>query len=100
MFADKAKSLQEREAPERCFTQVGSGITCKCKHKTKQVRPVRNKHCNLLEPFVNCDNKMFRNIGPWFQCFKTFLSSLQTECRIKLERLCLLIILSEIRLFD
>ncbi len=33
MFVGKAKSPTQSGAPERCFTQVGSGLTCK--HQTR-----------------------------------------------------------------
>jgi hypothetical protein len=29
MFLDKAQSLSKSVALEKCFTQVGSGLTCK-----------------------------------------------------------------------
>ncbi len=37
MFVGKARSLHQGEAPERCFTQVGFGITHQ--HQTRLARP-------------------------------------------------------------
>ncbi len=33
-----------------------------------------DKHSSLLQKFVNYGEKKFYNIGPWAQCYKTFLS--------------------------
>ncbi len=52
----------EQLAPERCFTQLGSGLTCK--QKTKLERFARDKRSSLLQKFVTCGIKKFDNIGP------------------------------------
>jgi len=50
------------EAPQRCFTWVGSCLTCK--HYTILERLVREEYFSLLRKFVIDGRKKFYNIGP------------------------------------
>ncbi len=49
-------------APERCFTQVGSGFTYK--HKTRLERLANHKHSSLLQKSVNYGRNKFYSTGP------------------------------------
>jgi len=62
MFVGEVRSLTFRGAPERCFTQVGYGLT----HKrwTRLERLARDKHSSLLQKYVNYGHKKFYNTGP------------------------------------
>jgi hypothetical protein len=62
MFVGKARGLPYSGAHERCFTWVGSCLTCK--HYTILERLARDEHYSLLQIFVNCDRKILLNIGP------------------------------------
>ncbi len=57
MFAGVVKSLPQSAAPERCFTQIGSG------------KLARDEHFSLLRKSVNY-RQFFYNIGP-LKVFKT-----------------------------
>jgi hypothetical protein len=48
---------------------------------------VRDKHSSFLRKLVNYDRKMFYNIGPRCQSYKTFFSSSPKASQNKLERL-------------
>jgi hypothetical protein len=63
MFVGNAKSLPYSETPERGFTQVGSGLSCK--HKTGSEKLAREKHSGLSQTFVNCRRKKFFDIDTW-----------------------------------
>jgi len=52
-------------------------------------RYVGDKHSILIRMLVIYGQKMFYNIGPWDQCYKTFLRSEFTNFRNKLECLSL-----------
>ncbi len=41
MFVDKAMSLSQSGGPERCFTQVGFGLTCKHQTRLERLAEVR-----------------------------------------------------------
>jgi hypothetical protein len=58
----EARSLPKSGAPEMCFTQVGSGLTCK--HQTRLDSLARDKHSSLIRKIVNYDRKKFYRIGP------------------------------------
>jgi len=62
MFVGEARSLPYRGAPERCFTWIGSGHTCK--HWTWLERLARDKHSSLLRKYVNYGSKKFYSTGP------------------------------------
>ncbi len=62
MFVGNARRPPQSGAPERCFTQVGSGLTCK--QLTKLKRFARNKCSSFLQKFVTYDRKKFYNIAP------------------------------------
>jgi hypothetical protein len=72
-------------APERCFTRVGSGLTCK--HYTRLERLARDKHSSLLQKFVTYGRKKFYNIVPRCRCHKPVFSSSLTLLQNKLEGL-------------
>jgi len=55
MFDGKAFSLPYNGASEKCFTQVGFGLTRK--QYTRLERLDRDQHCNLLQKFVNYSRK-------------------------------------------
>ncbi len=61
MFVGEARSLPQGGAPERCFTRVRSGLTCK--RYTRLER--QNKHPSLLRKSINYGRKKFYNTGPW-----------------------------------
>ncbi len=61
MLVGKARSLSYSGAPEKCFTQVSSGLTCK--YYTWSERLASEKHSGLLQKFVNYGRKKFYNIG-------------------------------------
>ncbi len=63
MFVGKARSLPQSGALERCFTQVGSGFTCK--HQTWLEKLARDKTLQLSH-----------NIGPWSCIHNHFLRNL------------------------
>ncbi len=46
LFEGKASNLPGRGAPEKCFTWVGSCLTCK--HYTIQEKLARDEHSGLL----------------------------------------------------
>jgi hypothetical protein len=71
-------------APERCFTWVGSALTCK--HYTRLERLARDKRCSLLQTVVTYGHKKFYNIVPRCQSHDTVSSSL-TLLQNKLEGL-------------
>jgi hypothetical protein len=52
MFVGKAMSLNCSGTPERCFTRVGSSLTCK--HYTRLERLSRIKYYSLFRTFINC----------------------------------------------
>jgi hypothetical protein len=62
MPANVARSLHSSGGPERCFTQVGSGLTSK--HWTRQERLARDKHSSLLRKSVNYGRNKFYDTGP------------------------------------
>ncbi len=66
----EARSLPQSVAHERCFTRVGSALTCK--HQTRLERLARDKHFSLLRESVNYDRKKFYSTGPRCKCCKTF----------------------------
>jgi hypothetical protein len=68
LCVDKASSLPLSGVPERCFTWVGSCLTCK--HSILE-RLSRDKRSSLLRKFVTCSRKTFYNIGPRCYCYKT-----------------------------
>ncbi len=43
------------------------------KYQTRLERLARGKHSSLLQKLVYYGCKKFYNVGPWFQCYKTFL---------------------------
>jgi hypothetical protein len=53
-----------------------------CKQYTRMERNIWDKRSSLLWTFVNYDRKMFYNIGPRTQCYKTFV----VKFNIKLDR--------------
>jgi hypothetical protein len=63
LFVHEVRSLPYSEAPERIFTQVGSGLTHK--HYTRLELLTRDKHTFLLLSFVNYGHKKPYNIGPF-----------------------------------
>jgi hypothetical protein len=62
MFVGEARKLPWSEAPERCFTQVGSSLTRK--HSTSLEKLARDKHPSLLRISVNYGQKSFITLGP------------------------------------
>jgi hypothetical protein len=60
MFVGYARSLSKSEAPERYFTQVCSGLTCK--HLTSMARLYTDKYSSLLQKFVNYNGRKFYGI--------------------------------------
>ncbi len=81
MFVGEARGLPQSGTPERCFTLVGSGLTCK--HQTRLERLSQNKHCSLLRKFVNYARKKFYNIGAWcpqYQQYPKFIQRLVLAC--------------------
>ncbi len=57
MLVGKARSLLQSGAPEGCFTQVSSCITCK--NQTRLERLAKDKHCSLLQKCINRGHKKF-----------------------------------------
>ncbi len=57
MFEGKARSLPKSGAPERCFTRVGSGLTCEYQARLENL--VRDKPSNLLKKSVNYGFEIF-----------------------------------------
>jgi hypothetical protein len=55
MFAGEARVLPLSGTPERCFTWVGFGLSCK--HETRLEKLAKDKHSNLLQKFVNYGRK-------------------------------------------
>ena len=49
-------------AAERCFSWIGSCLTCK--HYTRLERLARDKHSSLLRKSVNYGHKKFYNTSP------------------------------------
>jgi hypothetical protein len=64
--------------PERCFTWVGSCLTCK--HYTILERLARDKHSSLFRKFATYGCKKFCNIGP---CSWTYLVFLHCFCSLQ-----------------
>ncbi len=62
LFADRVRSLPLSGAPERCFTQLGSFLTCK--HLAILERLSRDKHSSKVGKFVTYGRKNFYNISP------------------------------------
>ncbi len=62
MLVCKARSSPKSGAPERSFTQVGSGLTLN--HYTRLDRLAMDKHLSLLQEFINYGRKKFPIIGP------------------------------------
>jgi hypothetical protein len=62
MFVGKARSLLYSEAPGRCFTRVGSGLTHK--HYTRLEKLARDKRSRLLQKFKNYGQKRFITLAP------------------------------------
>jgi len=56
----KALSLPKSGESERCFVQVGSGLTRK--HETKLDSLDRSKHSSLLRTFINYGRKSFKTL--------------------------------------
>jgi hypothetical protein len=80
LFVGKARSLPLSLAPERCFTCVGSRLTCK--HYAIVESLARDKHASLLQKFVTYGRKILYNVCPSStdqslrirdQFYKTFL---------------------------
>ncbi len=57
IFVGEARSLPLSGAPERYFTQVASGLSCK--HQTRLERLAMDKHSSLLRKSVNYGRKSF-----------------------------------------
>ncbi len=70
MFIVNSRGLSYSGAPERCFTWVGSGLTCK--HVTRLERLARDKHSRLLRKYVNYVRKKFYSTGPGAAIIKLF----------------------------
>ncbi len=66
-FPDQSKVGKVRRLPrvgatERCFTQVGSGLTRK--HKTRLERPAKEKHSCSFGPFISYKEIEFLKLAP------------------------------------
>jgi hypothetical protein len=68
MFLCNARNLSLSGAPERFFTWVGPGLSCK--HYTKLERLASYKHSSLLRKFVNYAGEKFCRIGSWSNIFR------------------------------
>jgi hypothetical protein len=66
MLVGKARSLPQNGAPERCFTQIGSGLTRK--YYTRLERLAMDKHTSLLRNSVNYDRENFIVQAPGKHC--------------------------------
>ncbi len=75
MFVGEARSLPWREAPERSFTQVGSGLTRK--HYTRLERLAKDKHSSLLQKSVNYGQKSIITLAPGPKVIKLFVRNLR-----------------------
>ncbi len=64
-------------APERCFTLVGSCLTCQ--HYTIQERLTRDKHSSLLRKLITYARKKVYNIGPRGLYHKTLFTDIQNK---------------------
>ncbi len=61
MFVGEAMSLPQIGGPERCFTRVGTGLTCK--HQTRLVRLAKDKH-QLFTKIRKLRPQKFYSTGP------------------------------------
>ncbi len=68
VLVGKVRSPPKSGSPERCFAQVGFGLSHK--HEGGLERFAGDKHFNLLQAFVNYRYKKFYTIGPWAQSYK------------------------------
>jgi hypothetical protein len=87
MFVGKARNLPWSGALERCFTQVGSSLTCK--HKIRLEKFTRDKHSSLLEKFVNYSPKKLYNIDTRGQYYTNFFSSITFRMLVISKNVCL-----------
>ncbi len=65
VFLGESLILPQCGAPERCFTQVCSGLTHKDQIRLKRL--ARDKHSGLLRKSINQGRKKFYSTGPWGQ---------------------------------
>jgi hypothetical protein len=61
MFVSKAGNIHQRRALGKCYTLVGSGLTCK--HFISLETFDRDKNSSLLNPFVSYKGNKFSNYG-------------------------------------
>ena len=84
MFAGMATYLPWRGAPERCFTWVDFGLTCK--YYTRLGRLTRDKHSILLTQLLIVVVKFFITLGPEVS-FSTFIFGAQTFMQMTEDRM-------------
>jgi hypothetical protein len=81
MFVSEARSLPKSGAPERSFTQVGSGLICQ--HKTRLEKLARDKPSGLLLIFINYGRKKFYNIRPRYE--KTLVAHFKSNLLLNIQ---------------
>ncbi len=72
LFVGEARNIPLSGTPERCFSQLGFGLTCK--HLTRLEKLVRDKHSSLLWKSVHYRQKSFIILAPGGQNSDLYLN--------------------------